>query len=431
MAITVVGVSHVTAPIEIRERFFVPDQARARIVERVVEAGGVEGAVVLSTCNRTELYVSADSVDVGRTVAERALAAHADLPYPRAVTYYYRRHEREAAEHLFRVAAGLDSLVVGEPQIQGQVGDAYAGAKELKADALGPVLHRLFQDARSVGGRVRAGTRIAEGASSVPAAAVELVTKVFGSLEGRKAMVIGAGEMGRLTLAALLDRGVVEAAVASRTEERAREAASQLGARPVAFGDFWERVAGVDVLVSGTSAPHQLVTVTRLASSLEGRDDPLVVVDIALPRDVEPAVGDLSGVFLYNIDDLQKVVRATEQERREEQEKASELIDEAVDDFMSWYRARAAVPLIRQVRERAERIRRAQLDETLAEIEGLTEADREAIRRASRLAIRKVLHGPTVGLRRLAGHEDGEALLEVARELFRAGSDDEEGKGPG
>lgn len=429
MAITVVGVSHVTAPIEIRERFFVPEGARARIVEHVVEASGVEGGVVLSTCNRTELYVSADSVDVGRTVAERALADHADLPYPQAVSYYYHRDEREAADHLFRVAAGLDSLVVGEPQIQGQVGDAYAGAKELEPDVLGPVLHRLFQDARSVGGRVRAGTRIAEGASSVPAAAVELVTKVFGSLEGRKAMVIGAGEMGRLTLAALLDRGVVEAAVASRTEERAREAASQLGARPVAFGDFWERVPEVDVLVSGTSAPHQLVTVTRLGSSLEGRDDPLVVVDIALPRDVEPAVGDLSGVFLYNIDDLQKVVQATERERREERDRAGALVGEAVDDFMSWYRARDAVPLIREVRERAERIRRAQLEEILGEIEGLSESEREAIHRASRLALKKVLHGPTVGLRKLAGQEDGQELLEVARRLFRSGADDEGGGG--
>lgn len=429
MAITVVGVSHVTAPIEIRERFYVAAETRAGIVERVVDARGVEGCVVLSTCNRTELYVSAESVDVGDAVAERALAAHAELPYPQAVTYFYRRHEREAASHLFRVAAGLDSLVVGEPQIQGQVGDAYAEARDLEADALGPVLHRLFQDARSTGGRVRAETRIAEGAASVPSAAVELVTKVFGSLTGRKAMVIGAGEMGRLTLAALLDRGVVDAAVASRTEERAREAAERIGARPVAFASFWDRVPDVDILVSGTSAPHQLVTVERLASSLQGRERPLVVVDIALPRDVEPAVGNLSGVFLYNIDDLQKVVQATERERREERDRAGALVGEAVDDFMSWYRARDAVPLIREVRERAERIRRAQLEEILGEIEGLSESEREAIHRASRLALKKVLHGPTVGLRKLAGQEDGQELLEVARRLFRSGADDEGGGG--
>ncbi len=228
MGLTVVGVNHRTAPIELRERFYVPAAEVPAAMARLLGAPGVDECAVLSTCNRTECYVVAGHVGEGEIAATGALADRAGLAPASAADYLYVRRNREAALHLFRVASGLDSMVVGEPQIQGQVEQAYRASREARPDGVGLVLHRLFQSALAAGGRVRTETAIGEGAASVPAAAVQLVLKVFGSLEGRRAMVIGAGEMGEETLRSLLERGIDEAVVASRTLERAREAVARL-----------------------------------------------------------------------------------------------------------------------------------------------------------------------------------------------------------
>ena len=431
MTLALVGASHHTAPIEVRERFHVADDAAGGFLAGVRRRSGVREAVVLSTCNRSELYLGGGSREEVETAAREALAEHAGMAPEDARPYLYVRRGRDAALHLFRVTSGLESLVVGEPEIQGQVGEAYRTAREADPGSVGPVLHRLFQAALSAGGEVRARTRVSEGAASVPSAAVQLVHKVFGDLEGRRALVVGAGEMGRMTLGALLDRGFGEVLVASRTVERAEATADRTGARPVPYQTVWERLEDVDVLVTSTTAPHPVVTVERMRERRTDRSSPLVVVDIAVPRDVDAAVGDLPGVFLYNIDDLQRVVRAAEATRGGEREAAAAILEGSVDDFWRWYQAREAVPLIREVRERAERVRRRELEEALRAIDGLSEEERAAIHQASRLALKKVLHRPTVGLRKLAAESSGTEWLEVARRLF--GLDDEhdgeEGRG--
>lgn len=418
MDLLLVGVSHRTAAIEVRERFFVSEEAAPPFLERLRGHGSVRECVVLSTCNRTELYLCADAAERAARDAAAELAEHAGLPELEVEPHLYRRDGRAAVGHLFRVVAGLDSLVIGEPQIQGQVRDAYQTARNADPELVGPVLHRLFQAALSAGGEVRDRTRIGEGAASVPAAAVQLATKVFGSLEGRRAAVVGAGEMGETTLSALLDRGIREAKVASRSTDRARRTAERVGAGAVSYEELLAGLGEMDILITSTAAPHPILTVERASRMRRERPDPLVVVDIAVPRDVEAGVGDLPGIFLYNIDDLHRVVRTTERERGTERSEAEELLERNEQVYWRWYRGREAVPLIRHIREEAERIRRRQIDEALADVQGLTEEEEERIHRASRLALRKVLHRPTVGLRRLASREDGEELLEAARRLF-------------
>lgn len=418
MTLALVGVSHHTAPIEVRERFHVAEPSVRSFLADVGRSPEVRECVVLSTCNRSELYLGAGDRERAETAGRNALAGHAGLSPGDASPYIYVREGREAAVHLLRVASGLDSLVVGEPEIQGQVGDAYESAREADPENVGPVLHRLFQAALSAGGEVRARTRLGEGAASVPSAAVQLVQKVFGDLEGRRALVVGAGEMGRATLGALLDRGFEEVLVASRTVERAEATADRTGAHPVPYQSVWERLEDTDVLVSSTAAPHPVVTVERMRAFRPQRSSSLVVVDIAVPRDVEPGVGDLPGVFLYNIDDLQRVVETTEESRGGEREAAAAILEESAEDFWRWFRAREAVPLIREVRERAERVRLRELEEALRGIDGLTEEERAAIHRASRLVLKKVLHQPTVGLRKLAAEERDTRWMDVARRLF-------------
>lgn len=418
MTLTVVGASHRTAPIEVRERMHVDERAAARVLEALRARPGIHECVLLSTCNRSEFYLHASGAGAARAAAVEQLSSVSGIPRERTSEHLYTHHGREVAGHLFRVTSGLDSLVVGEPQIQGQVGHAYRGAREARVDAVGAVLHRLFQTALSAGGEVRDRTGVTEGPASVPSAAVQLAGKVFGTLEGRRAVVVGAGEMGELTLSTLLARGVDEAAVASRTVERAEATAERTGARAVPYDSVWEMLGHTDIVLTSTSAPHPVVTVEQMRELRPESDAPLVIIDIAVPRDVEPEVGELPGVFLYNVDDLQRVVEATERNRKREGGAAEALLEERVEEFWRWYRARQAVPLIRKIREEAESVRRREMEEALDDVEGLDEEERARIHRASRLVLKKILHAPTVGLRELTAREEADRLLELAAELF-------------
>jgi glutamyl-tRNA reductase len=418
VTVSVVGASHRTAPIEVRERMHVDGRAAAGVLETLRRRPGIRECVLLSTCNRSELYLHAEGEAAARSAAVEELASVSGMSPERTAEHLYERHGRDAAAHLFRVTSGLDSLVVGEPQIQGQVSAAYRRAREAGVEAVGAVLHRLFQTALSAGGEVRSRTGVTEGAASVPSAAVQLAGKVFGTLEGRRAVVVGAGEMGELTLSTLLARGVEEAAVASRTVERARATAERTGARAVPYDSVWELLGRTDIVLTSTSAPHPVVTARQMQDLRPESDAALVIIDIAVPRDVEPEVGDLPGVFLYNIDDLQRVVEATERRRNRERGPAEDLLEERVDDFWVWYRAREAVPLIRRIREEAESVRRREIEEALEDVGDLDREERERIHRASRLVLKKILHAPTVGLRELMVREEGDRLLELAAELF-------------
>ncbi|MEJ2319107.1 MAG: glutamyl-tRNA reductase [Gemmatimonadales bacterium] len=413
--IALVGLSHHTAPIELRERVYVDAASIRPTVREVMESPAVDECVVLSTCNRTELYLHAADPASAEAVAIGAIAARAGMSPSEVEAYLYHRHGHEGVLHLFRVAAGLDSLVVGEAEILGQVGDAYELGLSLP-DTVGPVLHRLFQSAQAVGGAVRSETSLGRGAASIPSAAVRLAAKVFGSLEGKSAMVLGAGEMGITTLRCLLSEGISDVLVANRTLDRARETVAQIGGRAISLEAVWEAIFDVDILVTSTSAAEPVVTRDKLATSREQVGSPLVVLDIALPRDVEPDVGALPGIFLYNIDDLQKVVGATEEARRAEAAPAEALATDHATRFWRWYRAREVGPLIRGLRAHGEAVRVAELERLLAGLDGLNESDRERIETTTRRLLNKLLHPSTVALRQAAADPNAIEFLDRLRE---------------
>lgn len=416
--IALAGLSHHTAPIELRERVYVDAGSVRDAVREVMDSPAIHECVVLSTCNRTEFYLHAADQASAEAAAVEALAARAGMDPDEVAAHLYHRHGYEGVLHLFRVAAGLDSLVVGEAEILGQVGDAYELGLSLP-DSVGPVLHRLFQSAQAVGGAVRSETALGMGAASIPSAAVRLAIKVFGSLEGRRAMVLGAGEMGITTLRCLLAEGVSDVLVANRTLDRARETVAQIGGRPISLEDFWQTISDVDILVTSTAAAEPVVTRDKLGAARRQVRSPLVILDIALPRDVEPGAGGLRDVFLYNIDDLQKVVGATEEARRAESAPAETLVTDHASRFWRWYKSREVGPLIRGLRAHGEAVRRAELERLLARLDALSESDRERIEAATRRMLNKLLHPSTVAVRRAATDPNAIEFLDRLRDELR------------
>jgi glutamyl-tRNA reductase len=425
MSLAVVGISHRTAPLEVRERFVVDAQASAAALRRLAAIGCTE-AVLLSTCNRTELYMRAPGAQPDASViGARFLTDHAGMPETDADRYLYTLHDDGAVEHLFRVVASLDSMILGEAQIQGQVKAAYERAVETNNGdfVVGPVLARLFETALRVGGRVRSETKLGTGAASVPSASIELAHKIFGTLEGRRALVLGAGDMSKLTMECLRGAGVRDIMVANRTAERAQEVARRLDARPVTFDDVPALLREVDIVAAATSAPHAVITREVAETALgAGRRTPLLILDIALPRDVEREVGDLPNVFLYDIDDLSQVVEGTLERRRSEISLAEEIIRESAREFRAWYRARSVVPLIRELRGRAEDLREAETARALRLLGHLSPEDRTAVENLTRQLLNKVLHSPTARLREAAADGREGEITEAARYLFGLGN---------
>jgi glutamyl-tRNA reductase len=418
MPLAVVGVSHRTAPIELRERFAF---GRAELPGALISLSEYTGAetVVLSTCNRTEVYMAGpDGADLARAV----LADRVGMAPEAAAPHLYVHRDRVAAEHLFRVSSGLDSMILGEPQIQGQVREAYAMARETagaSGPVVGPALNRLFQTALGVGGKVRSETGLGIGAASVSSAAVDLAKKIFGSLKGRRALVLGAGEMSESTLECLRGEGVRTAIVANRTWERARELAERWGGEAVRWEQFGSALAGVDIVICSTAAPHPVLTRERLRQALpNGAARPLCIIDIALPRDVEPAVGEEPNVFLYDIDDLQAIVSGNLDRRRAELPAAEQIVGAGVEDFWTWYSSLAVVPTIRALRDHGERVRQAEVERALRSLQHLSADDQQAIDALTRALLNKLLHSPTVRLRQAAGNGRGTGVLDTVRYLF-------------
>ena len=432
MPVKLVRISHHTAPLHVRERFvFDADQARA-LMRALVRDELASETVLLSTCNRSELYyIAEDEADPLRDVFLTELATRAQIPVSEAEGFVYTQRERDVVSHLFRVTSSLDSMILGEPQIQGQVKAAYELANELAGEArtAGPILTRLFDSALATGGKVRAHTELGSGSASIPTAAVELACKIFGHLRGRTAAVIGSGEMSRVALECLQSEGVTDATIVSRTEERARDLAQQMSARASAHEHLPELLKTIDIVIAATAAPHPVITYELARQALpRGRRRPLLIVDIALPRDVEPAVGDINNVFLYNIDDLQQVVDATVERRRAQVPAAEKIIAEATDDFWSWYRSLEVVPLIRELRARAEEIRHREVEKALRSMGTLSESDAAAVDALTRQILAKVLHRPTVRLKEAAGNGRERDVMRTMRYLLGLDEGEERSK---
>jgi glutamyl-tRNA reductase len=420
MPLTLIGLSHHTAPLEVRERFAAEVQAGRHSIAGLRDLRGLREIVLLSTCNRTEQYL----------VTEHELdhsALLALLPQPPGIdpgqlsSYTYVRHEHAAVEHLFRVVSSLDSMMLGEAQIQGQVRSAYESALALQREhkVVGPILSRLFENALGVGARVRAETRLGDGAASIPSAAVELAGKIFGALRGRHALVLGTGEMSELAVECLSSQGT-RTSVVSRTVGRARELASraQNGAA-ASVDELTALLPTADIVVSATSAPHAVITRAMLERALpKGAQQPLLIVDLALPRDVEPDVGEMRNVFLYNLDDLHQVIEGTLERRRAELPFAEAIIRDGATEYWNWYRALEVVPVIRELRERAERLRAQETERALRGLPHLAPEDRAAVDALTRQLLAKLLHQPTVKLREAAATGQNAEIVEAARFLF-------------
>jgi glutamyl-tRNA reductase len=412
MALTVVGVNHRGAPLDVRERLAYRPSEIGESLDALTELAEARETVLLSTCNRTEVYVVESETDAAPLIWS-ALSARLGTD---ASQYGYVRRDREAAAHLFRVASGLDSMVLGEAQIHGQVRDAWEGSRPHS----GPVLNRLFQTSLHVAGRVRNETSLSRGAASVSSASVQLARQIFGALAGKRAMILGAGEMAELALECLAAQGVRAAIVANRTYERATELAAKYSAVAMHYDECWTALKDVDVLVCSTAAPRAVVTVAHVQPAVDARGDrPLCILDIAMPRDVEPAVGELSNVFLYNLDDLQAVVSANIERRQSDVPTAEALIEAESSRYWEWVAGLAAVPVLSELRARMEAVREAELAEAIRRLGGaLGPAERGAVEELSRKLMNKFLHEPSVRLRAAAANDRGLGVVDAARYLF-------------
>jgi glutamyl-tRNA reductase len=369
--------------------------------------------VLLSTCNRTEFYLAEPDDAVPEAVwallSERLGGGRS------ASEYGYIQRDRDAVRHLYRVSAGLDSMILGEPQIQGQVREAWDVSKPLA----GPVLHRLFQSALLVGSRVRSETGLATGAASAPSAAVAVAGKIFTQLAGRSALILGAGDIAELAATCLVAEGVRVTLVANRTYERAQAIAEELGARALTLDEAWDHFGDCDIVLSSTAAPHAVVTWDRVAAAIGRRGGrPLCILDLAVPRDVEPAVAQLENVFLYDLDDLQAVAAHAAAERRNDVPAAERIVTEEVERFWGWYGGLVVVPVLREFRERMEAVRAAELERTLRRLTHLSPEDRDQIEYFSQALLNKFLHQPTVALKQAAQAGRGYGLLDALKRLF-------------
>ncbi len=413
MSITVLGVNHRTAPLEVRERFAHAPREVPASLERVL-AGGARGGVLLSTCNRTEFYLAeADDAApeaVWNLLSERLGGGR------NAVEYGYTQRDRDAVRHLYRVSAGLDSMILGESQIQGQVREAW----EMSRAQAGPVLHRLFQSALLVGARVRSETGLATGAASAPSAAVAVAAKIFTQLAGRSALILGAGDMAELAATCLVSEGVRVTLVANRTYERARAIADELHARALPLDEAWDHFADTDIVLCSTAAPHAVVTWDRVAPAVARRGGrPLCILDLGVPRDVEPAVAQLENVFLYDVDDLQAVAAQAAAGRRRDIPAAEHIVTEEVERFWAWYGGLVVVPVLTEFRERMDRVRAAELERVLRRLSHLSPEDRGELEHFSQALLNKFLHPPTIAIKEAAQAGRGYGLLEALKRLFR------------
>src|SRR5438874_1436996 len=411
MAIVVAGISHNTAGLAVREKIAFRPAELLPILNSIRDESRLREGVVLSTCNRTEFYLVESDCDAVQAVWQTLSTRLGD----EASRYGYVRRDRDAISHLFHVASGLDSMVLGEAQIHGQVRDAWAACRA----ECGAVLNRLFQTSLLVAGRVRNETAIGRGAASVSSAALQLARQIFGSLAGRRAMVLGAGEMAELALECLVNEGVRAAIVANRTYERAQELATRHGALAMHYDECWASLHEVDLLLCSTASPRPVVTLDRVRPAVTGRRDrPLCILDIAVPRDVEPNVGTLDNVFLYDLDDLRAVVTTNVERRRDELPTAEQLIAGEVERYWEWFAGLTAVPVLTSFRGEMERLREREVATALRRLDHLTPTDRAVVEQLSRSLMNKFLHEPTVRLRAAAANGRGLGIVDAVRYLF-------------
>ncbi len=420
----VAGLSHKTAPIAVREQLAVEEDKLREILLDVHATGVLSEVMILSTCNRVEVYGVADVPGEARALAFRRLAQQRGLDLAFFEPMLYTKPGNEAVLHCFKVAASLDSMIIGESQILGQVKGAFALAQSCQT--VGPLLHRLLSQAFAVAKKVRTETELARHAVSVSYAAVELARKIFGGLEGKAVLLIGAGKMGELAAKHLVDQGAFPIFVTNRTWPRAQEMARVLAATPVPFEGWSETLAAVDIVITSTGAPEPIVRKAEVQRGLHARRSrPLFFIDIGVPRDVEPGVNELEAVFCYDIDDLRQVVESNVRERLREAQKAEALVEREVARFVARAQDLEVVPTIVSLRERLEAIRRGEVEKALLNLPHADPQTRKAIDALSQSIVNKILHTPIVKLRESSRSGHGRSWTEIVHELFGLGRERE------
>jgi glutamyl-tRNA reductase len=429
MRLYAVGLSHRTAPVELRERVDFARGGLEAALSALASHGVGSETVVLSTCNRAEIY-AVGATDATSDAIGRFFSDFHQLPHADVAEHLYVRRGGEVARHLFRVAAGLDSLVIGEPQILGQVKAAYATAADLRAT--GALTNRLFHTAFAVGKRVRSETGLGEGAVSVSYAAISLAKKIFGDLKGLSVLILGAGEMAELTGVHLQSQQVKQITIASRTLASAEQLAGTLGGRAVPWAELVDALGAADIVVTATGATEPILTRARVEEAMRPRRSrPLFVIDIAVPRDVESSVGDLDQVFLYNIDDLQTIVKENLARRTGELTRAESIVEQEVTRFTGWMQSREIIPTVVALRARFEGIRQSELRRLEPKLSGLPPEARARVDEITRLIVEKLLLTPTEQLKAVSDEARVVAYADALNRLFSLSSEAEARQQPG
>jgi glutamyl-tRNA reductase len=420
MEILVVGLNHKTAPIEIRERVAFDGQKIFDALRILRESEVVRESIILSTCNRVEVYAGVKDGEDGAEFIKGFFSDFHNIPRELLDKSLYVYHGAEAIRHIFRVSSSLDSMIVGEPQILGQVKDAFS--LSLKSKNTGVVLNRLMEKASSVAKRIRTETRIAESAVSISFAAVELAKKIFGDLSVKSFMLIGAGEMAELATRHLINNGVKDVSVTNRTYERAEELAREFGGRPVRFDNLLDELKHIDIVICSTGAPNYILTKQDLQRIMKQRKQkPMFIIDISVPRNIDPKINDLDNVYLYDIDDLQGVIELNIQARNREAQKAEEIVTAEVESFLRWKASLSAVPTIVALRDKAEMIRKGELEKALRKLGPLGEEQIKTIDYLTKAIVNKLVHPPTVALK--FEQEDKDELIATIRKLYGLNSE--------
>jgi glutamyl-tRNA reductase len=411
------GVSHKTAPLDLRERLSLTEGRAVGVLGELTSAAGIHEAAAISTCNRTELYLIVSDPVEAESTGLGVLTRQAEIRPTELLGHLYSLRSSEAARHLLRVTAGLDSMIVGEAEIQGQVKRAYELA--LVEGATGPILNRLFRAALAAGGRAREETGISEKGLSIPSVAVELARRVLGDLSERRVLVVGAGETAELVARALANRGVSTVFVANRHYDRAIGLAQRFAGGAVRFEELPEQLRGADIVVSATNSPHHIVERDELAQVMEARGGrPLLAIDLAVPRDIEPRCREIAGVTVHDIDDVQQIVERNTSGREAEAKRAEPIIEAELDRFERWLASLEAMPTIAALRERGDEVVRRVMAENEPRWEGMGEADRERLEAMAKAIASRLLHEPTLRMRRSAGNDDAYLYVSALRELF-------------
>jgi len=417
MNIVVVGLSHKTANVEIREKLAFSPTQMEKPLHSLLALDGITEGVIVSTCNRVEIYVTTRDIAGGIARVKRFMADYHNFPLDILEQHIYSLHGEDAIRHVFRVASSLDSMVVGEPQILGQIKTSYGYAAEYRSSGI--ILNRFLHKAFSVAKRVRTETKIASSAVSVAFAAVELAKKIFNDLSDKTVMLIGAGEMCELAAKHFLNSGVRGLMVTNRTFERAEKLADEFDGKAVRFDDLFEQLHKADIILSSTGAPHTIIG----AGDLDGvmrrrRQKPMFFIDIAIPRDIDPAVNAVENVYLFTVDDLQEVVASNLQQRKEEANKAEAIVNEEIGQFFKWLSSLEVTPTIVALRNKFDEIRRAELEKTLAGWKDIPPDGQKKMEALTNAIMNKLLHPPTALIKQAGQGGRTDLYVDAVRALY-------------